>query len=247
MTAYTPMKIVGPTTGLVQSREEFILPNDAYPVLENAFVWRERIKRKQGFQTLGRLQRQFTSISLGNSSASPWTFQLLASVGVAGTINGISNFNPGSVSTNEPHNLVTGQKVTITGVSGMIQVNGVSFTITVTGANSFTLGIDTTAYGVYSGGGRWFLTGQPNPQINPGSVVIVMGGVTFTDQGNGTLTSPTPGNSGTINYQTGIVVLTTTVAPGTAATVSFGYFPGLPVMGLRQRDLNSTNNQLTIA
>jgi len=173
MTAYTPLYIRGNQTGLVQSREEFILPDDAYPVLENAYVWRERIKRKQGYELLGRLQRTFSSVSIGDSGSSVWTFTLFTTV---------------------------------------------SPNIT-----------ETTA------------------QLNPGSIVIVMGGVTFTDKGNGTLTSPTSGNSGTINYQTSVIALTTTVSSGTDATVSFGYFPGLPVMGLRQRDLNSTNNQLTIA
>lgn len=45
------------TTGLVQERENFLLPDDAYPILQNAYIWRERIKRKKGFQLLGRLQR----------------------------------------------------------------------------------------------------------------------------------------------------------------------------------------------
>jgi len=61
---YSPVKIAGNSTGLVESREEFILPNDAYPRLENAFVWRERIKRKQGTQFLGRLQRAFTPLPM---------------------------------------------------------------------------------------------------------------------------------------------------------------------------------------
>lgn len=57
MAGYSPLKITGMTTGLVQEREEFLLPDDAYPKLNNAYVWRERIKRKQGCLLLGRLQR----------------------------------------------------------------------------------------------------------------------------------------------------------------------------------------------
>lgn len=73
--------------GLVQSRQEFILPNDAYPTLENSFVWRERIKRKQGYEFLdgdvnkSRLRRVYpTPQAIGVSGASPWTFNLFALV-----------------------------------------------------------------------------------------------------------------------------------------------------------------------
>ncbi len=65
MGKYQPIKIAGNSTGLVQSREEFILPNDAYPVLQNAFVWRERIKRKKGCEQLGRLTRLFSTMTDG--------------------------------------------------------------------------------------------------------------------------------------------------------------------------------------
>lgn len=57
MAGYSPLKITGNSTGLVQEREEFLLPDDAYPKLQNAYVWRERILRKKGYQLLGRLQR----------------------------------------------------------------------------------------------------------------------------------------------------------------------------------------------
>ncbi len=57
MAGYSPLKITGNSTGLVQERENFLLPDDAYPVLQNAYVWRERILRKKGFRLLGRLQR----------------------------------------------------------------------------------------------------------------------------------------------------------------------------------------------
>ena len=171
-TAYEPLKICGNATGLVQSRENFLLPNDAYPVLINSYVWREQLKRKDGWQGLSRLQRIFSAASLGNSGDSPWSFNLFTLLSITET----------------------------------------------------------------------------NAQINPGSVVIIIGGsITFTDNGDGAFTSATPGNSGTINYQTGDVVLTTTASGGTATTVTLGYFPGLPVMGIRQYDLPTTNQQGTIA
>lgn len=169
--AYIPLKIVGNATGLVQDRQNFLLPNDAYPVLQNAYIWREQIKRKDGWQLLGRLQRFFSLASLGTSSASPWSFNIYTLLSIT----------------------------------------------------------------------------EPNAQINPGSVVIVVGGtITFTDNGQGIFTSVTPGNSGTINYETGAVILITTAGVGTATTVTLGYFPGLPVMGIRQYDLAKTNQQTSI-
>lgn len=172
--SYKPLYIRKNETGLVQSRQDFILPDDAYPVLENAYVWRERIKRRQGLDLVGRLRRVLAMLSLGNSGASPWTFTIW------------SNLVPPIVP-------------------------------------------------------------EATAQIEPGSVVITVGAIVFTDQGNGTLTSPTPGNSGVINYQTGVVTLTTTAGAGTATTISFNYFPGLPVMGLRSRELNSVNIEQLIA
>lgn len=68
MAGYSPLKITGPTTGLVQNREEFLLPDDAYPVLQNAYVFRERILRKKGYQLLGRLQRAITGDPLLGST-----------------------------------------------------------------------------------------------------------------------------------------------------------------------------------
>lgn len=65
----------------MQEREEFLLPDDAYPTLQNAYVWREKIKRKKGCQFLGRLQRLFTLTAIGNSGASPWTFNLFTFTG----------------------------------------------------------------------------------------------------------------------------------------------------------------------
>jgi len=74
MAGYSPLYIKAFETGLVQSREEFILPDDAYPVLQNAYVWRERIKRKQGYELLGRLQRNLTAGTILSTQANGATY-----------------------------------------------------------------------------------------------------------------------------------------------------------------------------
>jgi len=83
MGAYSPMKITGNSTGLVQQREEFLLPNDAYPSLVNAYVWRERILRKKGYQLLGRLQRQVTIARTNATGAGTYTNTILSSIKVS--------------------------------------------------------------------------------------------------------------------------------------------------------------------
>ena len=54
--------IVGPINrGLKTDRTAFIIDNDSFPVLINAYQWRGRIKRKRGTALLGRLQRQLSA------------------------------------------------------------------------------------------------------------------------------------------------------------------------------------------
>jgi hypothetical protein len=156
-------------TGLVQEREEFILPNDAYPILQNAYVWRERILRKHGYQLLGRLRRILTAQALGN----------------------------------------------------------------------------TTGAGSFEGSLKIIFSLETNASIEVGSVVITDGTNTYTDNGTGILVG-VPGGSGTINYSTGVITITGG-AIASPLLVTFNYFPGLPVMGLRSRELNDINNEQLIA
>lgn len=87
---------------------------------------------------------------------------------------------------------------------------------------------------------------ETNSEIEVGTVVIVIGAVTLIDQGNGTLaTSPVSAVVGTINYITGDVTITN-AANGVASTITFGYFPSLPVQGIWQREIVNQNNEQTI-
>lgn len=54
-------------TGFETDREPFLLNNDAFPTLENCFIWRGRIKKKRGTSLLGRLEKQLTGQALGST------------------------------------------------------------------------------------------------------------------------------------------------------------------------------------
>jgi len=50
--------VVGPINqGLRKDRTAFVIDNDSFPTLTNAYQWRGRIKRKRGTALIGRLSR----------------------------------------------------------------------------------------------------------------------------------------------------------------------------------------------
>jgi len=161
-------------TGYETDRKPFLINNDAFPILTNAYLWRGQLKRKRGTIFLGRLERTLTAVSLGTTTG-------------GGTFSG----------------------------------------------NIFTiLGLGTS---------------QPNASIALETITVTVGTDIFTEPSpaNGTLTGNT-GGAGTINYATGAVTLTG--APGTTAiTITFGYYPDLPVLGLEDFDIGVINQPIMIS
>lgn len=162
--------IFGFNSGVQKNKKPFLFAQDAFIQLENAYVWREEVKKREGIQLIGRFRRVFSAASIGNSGASPWTINTI-----------YSNYVPAVVP-------------------------------------------------------------EATAEIVPGSVVITIGAITFTDQENGLLTSVTPGNSGYINYLTGEVFLTHTAGAGVASTATFAYYPGLPAMGILTREIQDEDD-----
>lgn len=162
---HSPQTINKFETGLVQNQPNQILVNDAFPVLYNALVFRNTVRRRLSWKLVGRLTRSYADESIGNSGASVWSFNIYTLLGISG---------------------------------------------------------------------------EANAAIDIGTVIIKIGAIEFTDQGDGTLTSPTIGNSGTINYATGDIALTHTAGAGIASTATLSYFPALPAMGVFDRN-NASN------
>lgn len=172
---YTPLYIAQYETGLIESRQNFLLPNDAYPVLENAFIWREQRKRKPGYILLGRLRRVISSTALG-----------------------VSLDGSGAISNN---------------IKTLLSPAVIS-------------AIET------------------NAALEPGSLVITDGINTYTDNGLGVLTGA-PGGVGIINYSTWAFTITGG-NPAGGLSAAFNYYPCLPCMGIRSRELNNINFEETI-
>jgi uncharacterized protein (TIGR02217 family) len=102
-------------------------------------------------------------------------------------ITGISQANPGSV-TCVGHGFSTGDKIKITSVGGMTQVNNLYFTITVSDADHFTIGVNTTGYGAYTSGGsaiKYGITQTSPVRVNAAAHGRSNGDIVYLDNAAG--------------------------------------------------------------
>lgn len=235
--------VIGPiNAGLRNNRTAFVIDNDSFPQLVNAYQWRGRVKRKRGTSLVGRLRRIFTIPAGINLSRN------------ATTLLGLTGFTPRSIEitgiTNATQAVVTytvttgsyaiGETVYISGVTGMTEINNRYYQVTNIGVGTVTLNVNSTTFGVY-GAGSGFISLAGTASIVPGSVSIVNGGNRYTDS-NGVLTG-VPSGTGTIVYTTGLI----TINGGVGNVVgSFSFYPGLPVMGLEDFSFNDNSFPRTI-
>jgi hypothetical protein len=68
-------------------------------------------------------------------------------------ISAITQANPGVVTTELNHGLLSGQIVSFSGCEGMTSINEVPFNVTVIDAHNFSIGTDTSGLSAYTGGG----------------------------------------------------------------------------------------------
>lgn len=72
-------------SGLDTYFEPFLIPEKAFSELEDAYVWRGKVKRREGFKKLGRLRRVLTTAAMGNISAAgagTFTFNIFTGLGL---------------------------------------------------------------------------------------------------------------------------------------------------------------------
>ena len=88
--------IIGPINkGIRTDRTPFVIDNDSFPTLINAYQWRGRVKRKRGTSLLGRLSRYFNSLI---ASYNPGSTTQVLNAGGAGNL--IAGFTSSGIQTN---------------------------------------------------------------------------------------------------------------------------------------------------
>ena len=188
----TPVNIQDFQVGKVNDKDSFLLMNDAFPVMENCYNWRGRIKRRDGFAKLGdgRLRRELSAAATGTidmSSATTATYNIFTALGVAAT-------EPdASVQPGDDFNIAVVIQGSVTNSEMSITTATQTFTIDVAGTAAVT--------------------------------------------------------AATIDYSTGDITVTHSNNDLAAATVTLtlGYYPSLPCMGLFARELSTINVEELVA
>ena len=85
--SYQPFLIANTRIGLERDMEPFLLPNDAYPDLEDCFMWRGRVKKRLGYTLLARLQRSTVTINSPSGNVTLSTQANGASYALADLLN----------------------------------------------------------------------------------------------------------------------------------------------------------------
>lgn len=236
----TTKLVVGPINkGITTNVLPFNIDNDAFPQLNNAYQWRGRVKRRRGDQFLNRLARYFPKSSIGISDSPIWTINTIYSTYTPAIIpEPNATITPGSIVitiSSTPEIVFTDNgDGTLSGVKngGITAATNAANCLITSNGHTLITGDTVTIEGVI---GMTQLNGETytitfvNANQFTLDVDSTLFGVYISD---GVWSSPSSTNFGTINYISGVIVLTTTAPALTASTATFAYYPVLPVMGL---------------
>lgn len=140
-------------------------------------------------QVIGGNQQGFVMIR--ESGTSEGTSLYISDISFAATITGITNANPAVLTAT--NDFIAGQTVTITGVVGMTQLNGNSYTVSVATPTTVSLNVDSSAFGAYVSGGVATPDNpifSPDHGLNNGDYIIISGCMgTISTQVNGNIFS----------------------------------------------------------
>ena len=261
MSSYKPTAVTYQNSGLVKSREAFVLADDAYQELTNIYQWRGRLKRRNGYDLLGRLRRAVTeeSKTAADGTNDYNLADILSAVRAteasaelsAGTVNLIFDLGGGNETT-----------FTDTGTGLWTRSAGTAYDLYTppsisTISNAASAVIDFGAAHQFATNNQVLIQGVVGmEEINNrvGTVTATTANtitVNINSSAMGTYSSGGTANGSFILYETGKANLTfdsgSTPPNTTTVDATYAYFPSLPVMGLGQRLIPAINAEETIA
>lgn len=124
--------IIGPINkGLKTDREPFVIDNDSFPNLVNAYQWRGRVKRKRGTQFLCRLQRTIGTTNAGGN--------LAVTISPAALATGLVSFSVGTNIFTDPGTTPDpGVQTLLTTGAGTATLDRVNGILTIAASNALT-------------------------------------------------------------------------------------------------------------
>jgi hypothetical protein len=128
--AYQPFLISDYRFAMQENAEPFLLPEKAFTTLENAYVRNGKVRKRNGYTEFGKFPN------------------------IEANISAITQANPCQVTSLLAHGLTTGDSILLSGIVGMLELNGSEYIVTVIDPTTFTLDdVDSTAFTAYISGG----------------------------------------------------------------------------------------------
>ncbi len=267
MGKYVPTAITYAESGLVKDRDAFVLADDAYQELENIWQWRGRLRRRRGYDLLGRLRRNLTAQALvpvnADSTNDYNAADILAAVRVKGGPSYLDETNA-SLAKSSVVIIVdaAGDDVQFTddGTGHLSRTSGTAFNLyaaqTITAMTAAVSAVITIGAHQFAVGNKVLIESVVGmAEANDTVVTVTAFDATTITVGLNTFSFTTYSSGGTVNgsylhYDSGEVNLTfdTAALPGVVpVTADYGYYPCLPTMGLPNRELDALNAEQTIA
>lgn len=240
-----PISVVPILTGLEKDKEPFLLENDAFPVLEDVYLYQGKIIKKRGTEHLGRLVQTITDGSLGSTVSSPETldtFTLLPAIGTLGIQTGTVEVNIAST----PAVTYTDDGDGVLGTTTSFDITAITkATSAVVTATGHTLALADTVY-IYGVEGMDSINGGSYTITNVvgDDITINVDSTLFDDYVSGGQIGI---SIGSIDYLTGSITLVYSGGAGDAITITATSFSGRPVMGLFTKELETVNVENVIA
>jgi hypothetical protein len=153
---FQPYRVSEFKTGLYTYLQPWIRPADAFEPLVNAYVNRAIVNKRNGFTQFGNTVNTETLVITGISQAA------------SAVVTAVNYFTPADYG-------VT--MVTFSAVVGMVEINGLTGTVTAASPTTFTVNINSTGFTAYTSGGIATYTlgvGQP-----------IMGIMRYVDESTG--------------------------------------------------------------